>query len=591
MLSRHRPPTVTVRAWDTWLGGWPAFRPLMVSHLVACHLVAWHLVAPVASTAAIEPDPPTVFRVRPYLQNPAPDAMTIRWFAASGQAGRVLVDGRSLVSEPVLCRELSYQGPEPASLRHFAVPHQHVIRVTGLSPATSYPYEVEQDGETIKAILTTAPPPGGVGKGGGVRLFVYADSKTQPESRDNRSPWPPTTALPGGPRPAWVRDRYLADETTGYRMNLACIASRAAESLRAGNPVLASVVGDLVANGGEQRDWDEFWRHNAGVFGSLASRVPLVATIGDHEMCGGPASTDALADLGGFSGPASLIGSTKFQAYFEHPDNGAADARHRGRYHRVDFGPVTLLSLDVTNVGPDDTAGDTNLRLDRETAPHIPDLAAGSDQLRWFEKELADAADRGAITFVQVHHAPFSSGAHGRAAGPGNDGDEHSGRPLRDILGPLLRRHGVRAVFSGHDEMYEHSLVDGVHYYDVGIGGDDLRMPHEGVVNERQIFSAHDHAPEHWKGDVLEEGGRHYGHLEIDVRATTSADALPGAANQGYTVTITPVHVFPILDPDRPGGIVSWERREYDDVFSFKAAAMQAPLVSDPKPILQEVLR
>jgi len=537
-------------------------------------------VAATASAAAAAEES-KAFRVRPYLQNPAPDAMTVRWFSASPDAGTLKVNDRTFTSKPAPCPELDYQGPEPEEFRYSAAPFRHSIRVTGLEPSTSYPYTVEQNGELIKAILTTAPRPGAVGKGGAVRLFFYADSETQPESREARTEWQPSVSLPGGPRPRWVKGRYPADETTGYRTNLALIAARAAESLRAGNPVLVSVVGDLVADGGEQRDWDEFWRHNAGEFGTLAARVPLVAALGDREMCGGPTSDDPLADLGGFSGPASLRGSRKFLAYFEHPENGAADRRHVGRYHRVDFGPVTLLTLDTTNGGVDDGPDDTNHLLDARTAAHVPDWAPGSEQYRWLERELAEARKRGVITFVQCHHPPFSSGTHGRDPGSGTGLDEHSGRPLRSLL-PLLREHGVKAVFSGHDDLYEHSIADGIHFYVVGNGGDGLPAPPEGVVNERQIFVAHDHAAELWKGNALEEGGKHYGHVEVDVSRT--------ATGAGYAVTITPVHVLPILSPDTPGEIVTWERREYDDALSFDvgepppAPVAKPPLPEDPAP-------
>ena len=533
-------------------------------------------------------EPTTAFRVRPYLQNPAADAMTIRWCSQSGDAGTVTIDERTLPSKPILCDVLDYQGAEVAEFRYPTPPYLHSVRVTGLKPATSYPYSVEQNGETIKAILTTSPRPGEVGKGGGVRLFFYADSGTQPESRENRVDWPSSTSLPGGPRPRWVREQYLADETTGYRMNLALIASRAAESLRAGNPVLASVVGDLVANGGEQRDWDEFWRHNAGPFGSLGSRVPIVAAVGDNEMCGGPPSTDMLADLGGFSGPASLIGSRKFLAYFEHPDNGAADKRHVGRYHRVDFGPVTLLTLDSTNGGSDGTDTDTNQLLDRGKAMHIPNYSEGSEQHAWLERELGAAQARGAITFVQFHHPPFSAGPHGRAPGKGAGQDEHSGQPMQ-ILAPLFRKYGVRAVFSGHDGMYEHSIVDGVHYYDVGIGGDGLRGPQQGVINDRQIFLAHDHAPEHWNGNVLEHGGKHYGHIEVDVQRKDAAEDATGSGGPAaFAVTITPVYVFPMLDPEKPGEIVTWERREYDDTLTFESGGSRPPPAASGTPSPQE---
>jgi hypothetical protein len=544
------------------------------------------------ATSLAMAEPQTAFRVRPYLQNPAADAMTIRWCSQSADAGRLTIDGRTLTSEPTLCNALDYQGAEAAENRYPSPPYLHSVRVTGLAAATSYPYSVDQNGETIKAILTTAPRPGEVGKGGAVRIFFYADSDAQPESRDSRVDWPPSTSMPGGPRPRWIRDQYLANEATGYRMNLALIASRAAESLREGNPVLASVVGDLVANGGEQRDWDEFWRHNAGAFGSLASRVPIVAAIGDNEMCGGPPSTDLLADLGGYSGPASLLGSRKFLAYFEHPDNGAADKRHVGRYHRVDFGPVTLLTLDSTNGGSDGTDSDTNHLLDRAKAMHIPDYAPGSEQYSWLERELADAKQRQAITFVQLHHAPFSAGSHGRAPGRGPGQDEHSGQPLQ-ALAPLLRKHGVRAVFSGHDGMYEHSIVEGVHYYDVGIGGDSLRGPQEGVVNDRQIFLAHDHAPEHWNGNVLEAGGKHYGHIEVDVRRKEASEGNGDAGNASpaeFAVTITPVYVFPVLDPEKTGEIVGWERREYDDTMTFETGESRPTPEAAGTPSPQEIV-
>jgi hypothetical protein len=524
------------------------------------------LLAGAASAVAADLDA-TPFRVRPYLQNPAPDAMTVRWFSEAAEPGILTCDDRTFPSEPVLARELDYQMAEPASMQHASVPFLHSVRITGLEPATSYPYAVEQSGETAKAVLTTSPKPGEVGRGGGVRLFFYSDAKAQPKSRQSRAAWPTSPSLPGGPRPRWAGDRYVVEETTGYRTNLALIASRAAESLRAGNPVVCSVVGDLVESGGEQRHWDEFWRHNAGTFGTLASRVPLVAVMGDHDIFGGPPSDDRLRDLGGYTGPMTLLGVRKFLTYFELPENGATDERHIGRYHRLDFGPITLLSLDTTNGGSDDGPDDTNHLLDRQSAPHIPDYTPGSEQHDWLKRELESARERGAVVFVQFHHAPFSCGVHGRIPGETAGHDPHSGRPLR-LLAGLFKEHGVKAVFCGHDEMYEHSFAEGVHYFSVGIGGDVLAAPDAEQVNDRQIFVAHDHAAEHWRGDVLESGGKHYGHVQVDVSRRESGP--------GFTVSITPVHLFPVLDPDSPGKVLDWERRVYDDVLSFDSVPLPA---------------
>jgi hypothetical protein len=543
-------------------------RPGLVAQAIAPLLIA--LVG--AGSASGSDIVSTPFRVRPYLQNPAADAMTVRWFSDANAAGTLTCDGRTFTSSPVLSRDLDYQMTEPAGMQHASPPFLHSVRITGLKPATSYPYSVEQSGETAKAVLTTAPEPGEVGRGGGVRLFFYADAKARPDSRQSRAMWPASPSLPGGPRPRWVGDRYLVEETTAYRTNLALIASRAAESLRAGNPVLCSIVGDLVESGGEQRHWDEFWRHNAGEFGTLASRVPIVAVMGEHDIFGGPQSDDRLRDLGGYTTPVTLLASRKFLTYFEHPENGASDERHIGRYHRLDFGPVTLLSLDTTNGGSDSGADDTNHFLDRQAATHIPDYTPGSEQHDWLKRELEAARARGRVVFVQFHHAPFSGGMHGRNPGRGDGKDPHSGQPLRSLAG-LFKEHGVTAVFCGHDEMYEHSFADGVHYYTVGIGGDALSPPDAGHVNDRQIFVAHDHAAERWRGDVLESGGKHYGHVEVEVSRRENGP--------GFTVSITPVYLFPVLNPEKPGEVLDWERRTYDDVLALEAVPL-SPADAEP---------
>jgi hypothetical protein len=141
--------------------------------------------------------------------------------------------------------------------------------------------------------------------------------------------------------------------------------------------------------------------------------------------------------------------------------------------------------------------------------------------------------------------------------------------------------------------MYEHSIVEGVHYYDIGIGGDSLQGPQDGVVNDRQIFIAHDHAPEHWNGNVLEAGGKHYGHLEVDVRRKEAAGGngdTGNAARAEFVVTVTPVYVFPILNPEETGEIVAWERREYDDILTFDTGESRPAPTTDGVPSPKEIV-
>ncbi|MCU0963202.1 MAG: PEP-CTERM sorting domain-containing protein, partial [Pirellulaceae bacterium] len=256
-------------------------------------------------------------------------------------------------------------------------------------------------------------------------------------------------------------------------------------------------------------------------------------------------------------------------AYFDLPDNGQSHvevapgtfADHTGRYHRVDFGPVTLLTIDSSNGGTQAAADDTNFHLINSENPQTPDYAPGSAQYQWLQKQLASAESAGQIMFVQYHHAAYSSGIHGQPAGDGPGQDSQSGQPLR-LLTPLLAEYGVHAVFSGHDEMYEHAIVEGIHFYDIGIGGDGLRGATYGEPDYTREFLAHTDALEVWDGNVLLSGGTHYGHLEIDVIMNEA---------QRWDVTITPVYAFPILSPTDPGVILGWERRMYDDVVTFTA--------------------
>jgi len=248
-------------------------------------------------------------------------------------------------------------------------------------------------------------------------------------------------------------------------------------------------------------------------------------------------------------------------------ENGPPNPSHRGCYYRLDYGPVTLLTVDSSNGLPDGTPKDSNYRLAGEgpEGGEATDFQPGSAQYAWLEEQLAKARARSKFRFVQFHHAPYSAGPHGLPPGEGGSEsgkDEQSGVPLR-VLTPLLMQHGVAAVFSGHDEMYEHSVVERIHFFDVGVAGDGLRGPMLGRDgshlqddgNPHQYFLAHLDAPEQWQDGRLREGGKHYGHMEVNVFVDT---------NGRWKAELSPVYLFPVTD--RSGHVVAWERRVYDDV-------------------------
>jgi hypothetical protein len=135
-------------------------------------------------------------------------------------------------------------------------------------------------------------------------------------------------------------------------------------------------------------------------------------------------------------------------------------------------------------------------------------------------------------------------------------------------------RYGVDAVFGGHDEMYEHSVVTGtevspeglespqeIHFYDIGIGGDGLRGPVADVANPYRVFLAHSDAPEVYAPDgVLADGGKHYGHLEVNIERNFEGT---------WQATLDAVYVFPVLAAD--GSPVDFERRLYADTVILTA--------------------
>ncbi len=502
------------------------------------------------------------FRIVPYVQNAATNGATILWFSDAQTPGKLTYRAQgstmesALDSAPQRADALAYTTWEDTTFfggQAPAAPFRHRLRLENLQAATTYTYTVEQGASVFSAAFATAPlvdQP--------IRFIAFSDSETEPESTGKRADW-------ADPNRDGKR-LYPLDQTDGYAANLAVIASR--------QPDFIAIAGDLVESGGEQRDWDEFWRHITAENGenSLASRVPLLAVPGNHEYYEGPY-------LDRYDQPGSERAIGRFCSYFEFPANGSNNPQQQNRYYRFDYGPIALIGLDVANGSPHQSAGDTNFFLlgeDDEGGGHAPDFGPGSQQYTWLEAQLDDAQRTRHFTFVMFHHTPYSVGPHGWPPGQGEGFDAQSGVPVR-ALTPLFLRYGVDAVLAGHDEMWERSEVDGmevvksgeqvphtVHFYDIGIGGDGLRGPQQDLVNPQQAFLAHTHAPERWSDGGLVDGGKHYGHLEVDVQPL---------ADGRWQATLKPVYVFPLFAAD--GSYQGSERRLYDDVVTLTASRLR----------------
>lgn len=558
------------------------------------------------------------FRVNPYLQQPSSDGMYFTWFTSEDVSGTLSVTGPGLDSpltltstptfEPLLAytdaeKNQEIEGLEAGSWLLSDNNYKHTADVRGLLPNTSYDYSVTVGDNIFSSTFTTAPT---ADDWSNIRFIAFSDSETQPFGRVNRRDWQQGALATGSaerPDPVnsqWAetfgttgsRLLYALTEKEGYENNLEVVNSR--------NPDFLMMPGDLVQGGGYQPGWDEFFRHNAGEFDSGLSQYPILPALGNWENFGALNGGYGF-DADGRYGPK--FGRDKYHVYFDAPANGTPE--HRDNYYRVDYGPVTVLTLDSSNGEPDDSRDnyggegqppkisgreytgpgtDTQENVTREQyeavgGTDLADFNPGSTQWNWAEEQLKDAREKGQIVFVQFHHVPYSNGTHGLPMNHENSSGQ-GGTPMRKYH-PLFEEYGVSAVFSGHSEMFERSFVDedndgiGVNYYDVGVAGDGLRgerTDENGNLlnyNEFGQWSADQDEPEFWQevDGVLQlvEGGKHYGHLEVNI------ERLTGDENALAKIMLTPVQVFPVLDSDY--NLVRTERRVLGDEIVLFASA------------------
>ncbi len=160
-------------------------------------------------------------------------------------------------------------------------------------------------------------------------------------------------------------------------------------------------VGDMVSNGRIDACWDAEFLHPAR---DLLAQVPCLSVLGNHDE-----------------------NSPLWHRLMLPP--------HRSRNWAVAMGPALLIGID----GADDWSP--------EGVPYA-----------WLVRTLRERA--AAFTFAFNHYPAWSSGPHLRVR---QDGliVEDACRSCREVILPLLSDHGVTAMFSGHDHLYERSQPNG----------------------------------------------------------------------------------------------------------------------------------
>lgn len=160
----------------------------------------------------------------------------------------------------------------------------------------------------------------------------------------------------------------------------------------------------------DARTWDQFLAQTE----SVASRVPWMVTVGNHDM-------EAWYSPNGYGGQ---------EARWSLPGNGPDAARLPGAYSFT-YGNVAVVALDANDVSYEIPA---NRGI------------SGGRQTAWLDRRLGELRGRRGVDFVVVffHHCAYSTtSAHASEGG------------VREAWVPLFEKHRVDLVVNGHNHVYE----------------------------------------------------------------------------------------------------------------------------------------
>jgi acid phosphatase type 7 len=175
---------------------------------------------------------------------------------------------------------------------------------------------------------------------------------------------------------------------------------------------------DLVLHTGDLAYEDgrsgELEQNFFGVYSSLIAEFPVFPVAGNHDY----ATQDALP----------------FRQAFMLPENGAPKGTER--WYSFDWGNVHFVGLDTEKTD--------------------------ATQAAWLDRDLSATDQPWKIVFA--HEPPFSSGEHG------------SDPAFVAHFAPVIQKHGVQLVLSGHDHDYERTRpLAGTTYVVTGGGGRGTR--------------------------------------------------------------------------------------------------------------------
>ncbi len=191
-------------------------------------------------------------------------------------------------------------------------------------------------------------------------------------------------------------------------------------------PLFVVNTGDLVGNGNNMEDWQNFFRVND----KLTRNVPYYTVLGNHEK-----------------------DSENYYDFFSLPGNES--------YYFFSVGDALFVVLDMEGPHYDPPAFLKGAA--RDAFWENISIEYMKQEKEWFENLLTLNEDAGYI-FV-FFHAPLYSVKKSRVA---------ESKMRRAFWGDIFEKHRVSAVLNGHDHYYSHAIDGGVHHIITAGGGAPL---------------------------------------------------------------------------------------------------------------------
>lgn len=435
----------------------------------------------------------------PYLIDPAPDRLVLRWVNGPDDPPGTLGTTAGVV-EAVRSRFF-----EPLGARI------HDAAVTGLSPGQRLTYQLSIDGATPEAGARALPLPDA-----GVRFLLTSDAQSMPLA---------ASALSGFPRHAGPLDFIL------YPGDL---ADRPYVPEDWWSP-LRLRDGQLLPEGTARGFFPTFQGlarlepDGPPTGAPLLQHLPLYPLPGNHEVSG----------ANGFRGlkPLSVDRSGWNAAAYDALFGPALIEPGTRRYYAFRHGNVACIMLFVSRAWRPGDPRDPDAAIYREPHPDQPELwlhgcfhfesiAPGSAQYSWLVRQLDSPAFRSAsLRVVALHHPIFTAGHDHwpRFIEPAPQEERCGDRVIERRYGyppenelleqhlvPLFERAGVQLVVNGHSHVYSRYEYHGITYVESSNLGNTYGW-REGVRTSAALQRALTSNAESYVTVIETHGGRPHG--------------------------------------------------------------------------------